>query len=60
MVVTLADIQAARTRIADAIFATPCARAEILSELMGCEVFLKLENLHPEWIWWWCRSVVVD
>ncbi|MGD8590475.1 MAG: threonine ammonia-lyase [Chromatiales bacterium] len=45
MVVTLADIQAARARIADAIFTTPCARAEILSELMGCEVFLKLENL---------------
>ena len=43
--VTLTDIQAARTRIADAIFTTPCARAEILSELMGCEVFLKLENL---------------
>ena len=42
---TLADIQAARARIADAIFATPCARAEILSEMMGCEVFLKLENL---------------
>jgi threonine dehydratase len=43
--VTLADIQAARQRIADAIFTTPCARAEILSELIGCEVFLKLENL---------------
>jgi threonine dehydratase len=44
-VVTLADIQAARKRIGDAIFVTPCARAEILSELIGCEVFLKLENL---------------
>jgi threonine dehydratase len=43
--VTLEEIQAARRRIGDAIFTTPCARAEILSELMGCEVFLKLENL---------------
>ena len=45
MMITLADIQAARQRIGDAVFTTPCARAEILSELMGCEVFLKLENL---------------
>ncbi len=43
--VALTDIQAARQRIGDAIFATPCTRAEILSELIGCEVFLKLENL---------------
>ena len=43
--VQLTDIQAARERIGDSIFVTPCARAEILSELIGCEVFLKLENL---------------
>ena len=41
----LTDIKAARERIGDSIFVTPCTRAEILSELIGCEVFLKLENL---------------
>ena len=45
MVISLAEIQAARARIAEALFTTPCARAEILSELMDCGVFLKLENL---------------
>jgi threonine dehydratase len=43
--VALADIEAARRRIRDSVFVTPCTRAEILSELIGCEVFLKLENL---------------
>lgn len=43
--VNLTDIEAARKRIGDSIFVTPCTRAEILSELIGCEVFLKLENL---------------
>ena len=41
----LADIQAARRRIGDTALLTPCTRAEILSDLIGCEVFLKLENL---------------
>ena len=43
--VTLTDIEQARSRIGDAVFYSPCPRAEILSELLGCEVFLKLENL---------------
>lgn len=43
--VTLADIQQARSRIGDSVFYSPCARAEILSDLTGCEVYLKLENL---------------
>ena len=43
--VTLTDIEQALSRIGDAVFYSPCHRAEILSELIGCEVFLKLENL---------------
>ncbi|MEJ2460595.1 MAG: threonine ammonia-lyase [Candidatus Thiodiazotropha sp.] len=43
--VTLADIESARERIGDSIVVTPCTRAEHLSRLIGCEVFLKLENL---------------
>lgn len=43
--VTLTDIEQARSRIGDSVFYSPCARAEILSDLTGCEVFLKLENL---------------
>ncbi len=43
--IALADIEAARQRIGDSILVTPCTRAEILSDLIGCEVFLKLENL---------------
>jgi threonine dehydratase len=43
--VTLADVEQARARIGDAIFLSPCAKSEMLSQLTGCEVFLKLENL---------------
>ena len=43
--VTLAEIEQARSRIRDSIFLSPCAHSEILSHLTGCEVFLKLENL---------------
>ena len=43
--VTLADIQAARRRIGDHVFYSPCARSEILSRMTGCELYLKLENL---------------
>jgi threonine dehydratase len=42
---TLADVHAARDRIKDAIYMTPCARSETLSQLLGCELYLKLENL---------------
>lgn len=43
--VTLADIQAARERVRDAVYYTPCAHSRTLSELTGQSVYLKLENL---------------
>ncbi len=43
--ITLEDIRAARKRIGNAIYLSPCAHSETLSCLCGCEVFLKLENL---------------
>jgi threonine dehydratase len=43
--VTLADIRAAAARIATGISRTPCLRARTLSDLLGCEVWLKFENL---------------
>lgn len=45
MTIELSDVQAARERIRDAVFYSPCARSETLSRMMGCEVYLKLENL---------------
>ena len=45
--VTIADVKAAAAAIADAVAHTPTIRAAALSELAGCEVFLKLETLHP-------------
>lgn len=44
-VIKLADIHAARARIRDAIYETPCPRSERLSRRTGCSVHLKLENL---------------
>jgi threonine dehydratase len=41
----LADIEAARARVAGAIYVSPCAHSETLSRLAGNRVFLKLENL---------------
>jgi threonine dehydratase len=43
--VTLADVQAARRRIRDAVSLTPCARSERLSRLTRTHASLKLENL---------------
>lgn len=43
--VTLADIEAARTRIGSAVPVTPCRRSHRLSRHCGFEVLLKLENL---------------
>ncbi len=43
--VTLQDIQHARTCIADAIYLSPLARSESLSQQAGAPVYLKLENL---------------
>ena len=45
MMVTLEDVQAARQRIFDRIYLSPCARSETLSRLAGCQACLKLENL---------------
>lgn len=43
--VTLASIEAARTRIGDAIHRSPCQLSHHLSELAGLPLHLKLENL---------------
>ncbi|MDR3741335.1 MAG: threonine ammonia-lyase [Terracidiphilus sp.] len=43
--VTLSSIQAARTRIGDAIHVSPCQLSHHLSELTGLPLHLKLENL---------------
>ena len=42
---TLASIQAARQRIGDAIYTSPCQQSHFLSELTGLPLHLKLENL---------------
>jgi threonine dehydratase len=44
--VTLQDIQAAAAVIASAVPPTPAHRSRTLSEIAGCEIFLKFENLH--------------
>jgi threonine dehydratase len=43
--VTLADVQAARARIGNAIVRTPTLRSETLSQLTGANIWLKFENL---------------
>ncbi|WP_089409891.1 threonine ammonia-lyase [Granulicella rosea] len=45
LAIGLQDIQAARTRLDGHIYYSPCPRSEILSELTGQTVYLKLENL---------------
>jgi threonine dehydratase len=42
---TLADIQTAARRLAGSIMNTPCVPSKTLSQLSGCELFLKFENL---------------
>jgi len=42
---TLADIQAAATRIAGAIVHTPTLRSRTLSDITGADIWLKFENL---------------
>lgn len=39
------EIDAARARIRDYVIETPCTYSERLSQLVGCELYLKLENL---------------
>ncbi len=41
----LEDVLAARERIREAIYYSPCAHSEMLSGLTGQQVYLKLENL---------------
>jgi threonine dehydratase len=43
--VTLDDIRDARARLGGQVVATPCPHSEVLSRLLGCELYLKLENL---------------
>ncbi len=45
MPVTLADIRAARRRIADGVVFTPCPPSIPLSEITGAEIYCKLDNL---------------
>ena len=39
------DVAAARKRLEGAIYQTPCAYSQTLSELSGVRCFVKLENL---------------
>ena len=43
--VTLADVLAARERIASSIYLSPCTHSVMLSGLTGQDIYLKLENL---------------
>ena len=43
--VTLQDVQAARERVAEHIYLSPCARSETLSRATGTQAYLKLDNL---------------
>ena len=42
---TLADIEAARERIADGIYESPCVESIPLSELTGARIWCKLDYL---------------
>src|SRR5262245_7927109 len=44
-VITLDDIEAARRRLRGAIVETDCDFSRTLSEILGCRVWLKFENL---------------
>ena len=43
--VTLKDVLAARERVRDALYLSPCARTETLSRFSRTQAFLKLDNL---------------
>jgi threonine dehydratase len=43
--VTLADVEAAADRIRGAVQVTDCDKSRTLSEMFGCDVWLKFENL---------------
>jgi threonine dehydratase len=44
-VVTLKEVLAARERVRDALYLSPCARTETLSRVSRTQAFLKLDNL---------------
>lgn len=41
----MADVQAAAVRLDGSVYLSPCPRSQTLSERLGCDLFLKLENL---------------
>ena len=45
MAVTLSDIRAAQRRIAGGIYVSPCPESIPLSEITGCRIVCKLDNL---------------
>ncbi len=45
MLVTLEDVKAARERVREHLYLSPCARTETLTRMADCRAFLKLENL---------------
>ena len=45
MTVTLADIEAAAARLRGQVLDTPCVESRTLGQILGCQVFLKFENL---------------
>ena len=45
MSVSFADIEAAAERLAGQVLDTPCVESKTLSQIAGCQVFLKFENL---------------
>jgi threonine dehydratase len=45
MLVTLDDVRAARARIREHVYVSPCARSETLSRASATDAYLKLENL---------------
>ncbi|HEX8915918.1 MAG TPA: pyridoxal-phosphate dependent enzyme, partial [Humisphaera sp.] len=47
MPVTLADVQAARARLGEAIYRSPCPYSLSLSRLCGAEIYCKLDHLQP-------------
>jgi threonine dehydratase len=42
---TFSDILAARKRMGNAVYVSPCPHTQSLSDRTGCELYLKLENL---------------
>ena len=46
-VITLAEVEAAASRIAGLVSRTPAVRSDAISRVVGAEVTLKLENLQP-------------